>query len=195
MDTQHTSFEPTNTPHTPMVWVWALLALCAFGVLVWAVWSFTQGPVVVDTNAPAVNDTVGTIPMEVAREKAYTRARAWHGDAELSQVTTLESGNAQADARAWRFIFVSPSRAGTGFVIDVRADSVSAGEEVAYAGTGAPMLANGKTKDEAIAEVRALPGYANVRVSGVEATYGENDRVWYWGVITDRGTISIRMAK
>lgn len=193
MEPKHTSFQSTDTPRTKMVW--AVLALGAFGLLGWAAWSFTQGLTAVDVDTPAVTEAAGTVSVEAAQEKAYTRARVWHGDAELSQVTTLESGNAQADARAWRFIFVSSSRAGVGFVIDVRAESMSDGEEVAYTATGAPMPAHGKTKDEAIAEVRTLPGYANVRVSGVEAFYAESDHMWYWGVITDKGTVSIRMAK
>ena len=195
METKHTSFKPTSTPITPAAKLWSIVALAAFAALVWGIWSFVHGPTtVVPTHE--LPDSEGTVSLELVQDDAYARARSWHSDAELSQVTTLESGaNASGDARAWRFVFVSKSQSGVGFVIDVRPDGMSNGEEVAYSASGAPMPTNAKSKDDAIAEVRTLPGYNAVQVTGVEAIYNKDDHMLYWGVITSKGTISIRMEK
>lgn len=126
--------------------------------------------------------------------KAHENALQWRQDAELSQFSPLGKGNESGEAESWRFVFVSPTRTGKGYAVNINGSSITS-EEFAYEATGAPMPENAKTPEEAVREIRLSQERSEATVYGVEAVYNTQDRVWYWGVMTDKGVISVKMEK
>ena len=119
-----------------------------------------------------------------AYETAVFRAHEWMNDAVPSyfELKNLDTS---------RFIFVSEEKNGVGFVVEIFRDDVTEAEEIPYNGLGALIPETTITPDKAIERVKNTPGYENALIQGVEAVYGREGKVWYWGVQTDKGTVSV----
>lgn len=114
---------------------------------------------------------------------ALARAREWKNDAAPSYFELQ-------DANAARFIFVSGEE-GVGFAVEVVSDAVTSAQEISYTGFGAEIPEETITPEEAIKRVQNMAGYESALIEGVEAVYGREGQVWYWGVKTDKGTVSV----
>ncbi|OGG61374.1 hypothetical protein A3C87_00095 [Candidatus Kaiserbacteria bacterium RIFCSPHIGHO2_02_FULL_49_34] len=171
---------------------WVIAAIFALGVLGYAVWQY--GPVSEDLyEEPQVLLEASLSAYDAALLVATKAAQSWQSNAVVASFEPLEESNARGDARGWRFVFTSTSKRGTGYVVDVKNGVVVSHQEGAVGSVGTILPQNAKTIDEAIAEVHAMPGRENAIIEGVEALVTEG--VWYWGVRTDKGTISIKMEK
>ena len=92
-------------------------------------------------------------------------------------------------------IFVSERAKGKGFVVTIENKAIVAVQETLYRGPAADFPANIISSDEAIAQVRATPGYRDVPILGIEAIYGPAEKAWYWGVRTSKGVVTIEAKK
>jgi len=46
--------------------------------------------------------------------------------------------------------------------------------------------------EDAIAAAQRIEGYDNEPIISVEAAYGANGKIWYWGIKTPKGTITLK---
>jgi hypothetical protein len=150
-------------------------------------------------NAPTSSgsDSLGTPPAgsitqvaspQSAYEVALSSATQWEPDAALMQVNL-----GGADASEWTFIFVSQEKKGKGFQVVVSGQTISSSSVIAFEGSGTALPANAISPDAAMAEVRSLPGYADVAIVGLQMVYNAAAKQWYWGVKTaSGGTITIK---
>lgn len=176
----------------PHIVPWVITTFFALSVLGYAVWQY--GPVKEDLyEEPQLSSEVSLSAYDAALLVATKVALLWQSNAVVASFEPLEESNARGDARGWRFVFTSTSKRGTGYVVDVKNGVVVSHQEGAVSNVGTTLPQNAKTIDEAIAEVRAMSGREKAIIEGVEALVTEG--VWYWGVRTDKGTISIRMEK
>lgn len=130
-----------------------------------------------------------------ARTLADEAAHMWEKDAVISRIQPVQGGTERGEASLWRAVYISATRKGKGYVVEVRKGEVTKREEVAYTQGGAEFPQNSKNESEAIEEMRKLSGFGDVSIHGVEALYNSEDHAWYWGVVTAKGTVSIRMEK
>jgi len=139
--------------------------------------------------------TTPVAPVSVGAKDVYAlaheTAQRWSNDTVLSYVSsgTVEQSKGHSDT--WQFIFISDIHTGKGYRITINAGKVSATEEIDYQGSGAPLPSTMISQEEAVLRVRKMPGYEHVEVLGVEAVYGPSGKVWYWGVNTSKGGVSI----
>ena len=177
-------------PHTVP---WIIASVFAVAVLGYGVWQY--GPLTEELyDVPVVSPEGNLSAYDTALAVAQKEAKEWQSNALVASFEPRETTNERGDALAWRFIFTSASKEGTGYIVEVKDGVVLSKAEAIVNARGVRMPGDAKTIDEAIAEVRAMPGRADAHIEGVEALAGE-DGVWYWGVQTDKGTISIRMER
>jgi uncharacterized protein YxeA len=124
-------------------------------------------------------------PYELARKEAVK----WQVDAE---VAFMEGGKELSDE--WRFIFASKQVKGKGFEVRVSGQDVLT-KEIDYSGSGEVLPEDIISQDEAVRRVKEMPAYKDAEIIGVEAVYGKGDKVWYWGVRTNKGTVSVEAGK
>ncbi|GEM_PF-1742679 len=129
-----------------------------------------------------------------AYDIALPAARNWQTDAALA---FLESGVAGETGRSdlWRVGFISRAKPGVALVVSVKDYAVVSTGEMPYVGLGADFPADILSEEEAIARVRQLKGYESTPILKVEAVYGPAGKVWYWGVHTAKGVVSIEAQK
>ena len=142
----------------------------------------------------AREDDIKKMTPQSAFDMALGRAREWQPDAQLSFLganTSSEIGRSDS----WRMIFVSERAKGKGFVVTIENKAIVAVQETLYRGPAADFPANIISSDEAIAQVRAIPGYRDVPILGIEAIYGPAEKAWYWGVRTSKGVVTIEAKK
>lgn len=126
-----------------------------------------------------------------ANDIALKKAQEWQMDAELSYVSSDNlSENNRGDN--WTLIYISPSNPGIGYEITVVNRVVVASEEIEYFGRGAELPAEGISQRQAVTMVKNMEAYKDAEIYGVEAIYGPAGKVWYWGVKTSKGTVSVR---
>lgn len=186
-------FKYQDTSNMRYAKYWAALALVVLGVLVYLAWDYTRIGTSVDlSQAPTVTEDakVGFVDAEA---KMYEVAKKWQSDSVLSQITSIGAASSEGDTESWQAIFVSPTHEGVGYVVQMNVGGITLEEEVPYVRDGAPFPKDGKTKEQAIAEVRSIAGRENGTIEGIEALYSDVDRVWYWGIKTDGGVVSVRM--
>lgn len=121
-----------------------------------------------------------------AYEIALLRARKWNENAVLAHIASA------VDPEESRYTFISESAHGRGFVVAVQGNKIITADETEYAGTsGAPFPSSAISQEKAAERVRNMPGYEDAEILGVEAVYGKIGEVWYFGVQTDKGTVSV----
>ena len=177
-------------PHTVPWIIAAVFALCVLGYGVWQYGPLDEGVYSVPVVSPEGNLGAYDAALVVAQKEA----KAWQSSALVASFEPRETTNERGDALTWRFIFTSSAKEDVGYIVEVKDGEVTFKEEATVNALGVPMPSNAKTIDEAIAEVRAMSGRADAHIEGVEALSNE-DGVWYWGVRTGKGTISVKMEK
>jgi hypothetical protein len=126
---------------------------------------------------------------------ALAEARKWQADAELSYVLSADASQLKGRSNNWQIIFVSPSIKDKGCLVKIADAKISETKEISYVGPAAEIPANIISQAEAVAQVKAMPGYANVKILGVDMIYGAAIKTWYWGVKTDKGTVTVIAGK
>jgi hypothetical protein len=127
---------------------------------------------------------------------ALAEAQKWRSDAELSYVLSgNDVGQLKGRSNDWQLIFVSQNIKDKGYLVKITDAKISSTEEISYAGQAAAFPADAISQAEAVAQVKAIPGFADVKILGVEMIYGAAVKTWYWGVRTDKGTVSVIAAK
>jgi hypothetical protein len=122
-------------------------------------------------------------------------AQKWQADAELSYVFSENVGQLKGRSNDWKLIFVSKSVKGKGFQVKIADAKISDTSEISYTGQAAELPVDTISQAEAVAQVKAIPGFANVKILGVDMIYSKEVKTWYWGVRTDKGTVSVIAAK
>lgn len=135
----------------------------------------------------------GEIPTaNVAMDIALGHARAWKQDASLALMNSgpvTQSGG----SAIWKMIFVSsdPGMQGRGYLVELADARILSAAEIPFVGTGAAFPEGAKSHAEIIEQVRAINGYEDADILGIEAIYGAAGKRWYWGVRTSKGVVSI----
>jgi hypothetical protein len=127
-----------------------------------------------------------------AIEIGLAEAKKWQADAELSYLKSDQVGQERGRSDNWQLIFVSKNIKDKGYFVNVVNFKVVEIKEVDYVGAAAEFPINAISQEEAISRVRKIIGYENVEILGVEAIYGSTGDVWYWGVKTNKGTVSVK---
>lgn len=168
----------------PVFFVGVLLGV---GILVFSFYYFSSSPA-----SPSAFVDLRPSPRD-AYAVAASSARAWRVDAQLSTLHSLADVGMTGKSVAWRFVFISPvpSLKGRGYAVEVRDQIVVSNSEIAYMGSGAEFPQSIMSEEQAIARVHAIQGYESASVIGIEAVYGPKEKLWYWGVRTPRGVVSV----
>jgi hypothetical protein len=122
-------------------------------------------------------------------------AQKWQADAELSYVLSADAGQLKGRSDNWQLIYVSPSNKGKGFQVKIADAKISETKEITYTGQAAEFPTDVLSQAEAVAKVRAMVGYENVKILSIGMIYSEVVNTWYWGVKTERGTVTVIAAK
>lgn len=175
-----------------------ILAIIVLAILVLGYFVFF-GIFKVSKIANVLNKNVQTIqPGFVDSRNAYdlaiNRAKDWKPDAVLSN---LESGSVDSGGRSnnWTFIFASGSTKGLGFEIKIENEKIIGAQEIPYVSQGTVLPSNLISADEAIQIAKSIKGNENIEVTGVEAIYSPEGKIWYWGVKTGETVITVKAIK
>jgi hypothetical protein len=122
---------------------------------------------------------------------AFASAQIWSSDALLAYMNSGAVEQIGGRAETWEFIFVASSKKGKGYRVTILGHAITHKEEINYQGQGAPLPPSMLPEEEAIKRVRAMPGFEDVDILGVEAVHGPSGTVWYWGVKTSKGVVSV----
>jgi hypothetical protein len=139
-----------------------------------------ENPSVAESGVPSAGGITSVVLDPSAYSIALARAATWEPDAALTKMETVgASGNDQ-----WQFIFVSKKSPGNAFQITTNDGTITGATQVKLAGGGASLPANAISPDAAIAEFRAIPGYATATITSVTMIYSATAQTWYWGIQT-----------
>lgn len=123
---------------------------------------------------------------------ALAEAKRWHQDATVSRFESLGAGTSeQGRSDDWNFLFVATARPGKGYQVAIRRRLVSDKTELPFIGEGSIMPPGLIASNEAIARARQIGGYENATVEAVEMIYDATAGKWFWGIKTNKGTVSI----
>jgi hypothetical protein len=122
-------------------------------------------------------------------------ARAWRSDAELSYVLSADAGQLTGRSNNWQLIYVSPSVKGKGYLVKITDAKISDTAEISYAGSAAEFPADVISQADAVAQVKAIPGFANVKILHVGMIYDAAAKSWFWGVETAKATVTVKAEK
>lgn len=116
-------------------------------------------------------------------------AQKWQPDAKLAYINA-DSVSARGRSNVWKVIFISKNKKEKGFLVEIEDYKIISVSEISYSGVGVDFPANLLSTEDAIKMVHAMKGYENVEIYGVEAINMGN--LWYWGVKTSKGVISVK---
>jgi len=172
----------------------ALAVIVAIGSFVWLRGAGTPAapaaaPGTAVTGGASGGSGITNITLDLdSYHSALAAAAAWKPDAALFKMQS-----ADASGNDWDFTFVSPKTKGKAFAVTVDGTTIVATSTVDFVGGGAALPADLISPDQAIAEVRAIPGYADANIASITIVYSANARAWYWGVKTTTGsTVSVK---
>ena len=136
----------------------------------------------------------GFVDSRNAYDLVVNRAKDWKPDAVLSN---LESGSVDSGGRSnnWTFIFVSASVKNRGFEIKIEDEKITGAQEIPYVSQGTELPSNLISADEAIQIAKSIKGNENIEVTGVEAIYSPEGKIWYWGVKTGKTVITVKAVR
>ncbi|OGE85890.1 MAG: hypothetical protein A3J48_00955 [Candidatus Doudnabacteria bacterium RIFCSPHIGHO2_02_FULL_46_11] len=170
--------------------IWSLAAfILAFGLS----FSLNNGWFKPETKDTPKNPQSLLLSNIEAYDLALGEARDWQKDAALAQMSALTNTTDEyGHSDNWQALFVSEKKSGRGYSVIIENRKISKTEEIPFVGTGGALPENIITSEEAIAYVRSLAGYQSQTVLGVEMVYGPNGEEWYWGVKTNKGTVTVK---
>lgn len=174
-----------------LILISAVFLLLAAGMAFWLLRG-AKPPVAPPTPPTPVVEEKPPLPVADSYALALARAKIWHTDAGLAYV---DSG--PIDERgvpvSLSYHFVSASAPGVALRVTVtRAGDIDESEVVSFTGTAQAFPDREIiTPEQAVVQVKEMPEYQDAQIQSVEAVYGPGNQVWYWGVVTDKGTVSI----
>lgn len=130
---------------------------------------------------------------EEVHQIALKKAQQWHPDAVLSY---MKSGGIPATGRAtlWELIFISPAFKNKGYKIEIDNREILSAQEMDYRGSGGTFPEQPKiNQEEAIKKIKMMEGFKDAEILGVNAVYGNNGEIWYWGIETSKGVVSVKV--
>lgn len=138
-------------------------------------------------------DSIEDVSVPMALDSARAEAKKWQSDAILAYMNSAAI-ETSGGSEVWKFIFVSPSPSahGKGYMVEVESGNIRRAAEIPYIGAGGEFPSDAIATDEAVRRVRAIKGYEDAEILGIEAVYGPNGGIWYWGVRTSRGVVTIK---
>ncbi|OGM93734.1 hypothetical protein A2524_01365 [Candidatus Wolfebacteria bacterium RIFOXYD12_FULL_48_21] len=157
--------------------VLVVIALSIFGIIPWNRLYLTGDPNMIDGRN--------------AYDIALLRAREWQPDVLMDRINSGDIGDTDK-SKAWKVVFVSKDVIGKGFVVEVVDREVTSAMEIPYVGTGADYPVETISQEEAIRRFRQTPWNEQVPILSVEAVYGPAGQVWYWGIKTAKGIVSVQ---
>jgi len=165
-----------------------------FGFVVWWQVDFNKKTIVPVTVPVEMPDQ--TITAVDAYDLALARARAWDTEAKLSRINSApDKTSAQGRADSWELLYTSENKKGLAYRVNIADKNVIDGAEIPFFGAGGELPQNLLTAEEAIAKVRQIGGYENEPIMSVEMIYDEGAKLWFWGVKTARGTVSVKASR
>lgn len=138
-----------------------------------------------------VPESSGLVSATDVAATALAAAKRWSSDALLAYVNSGAVEQLGGHSATWEFIFVASSKKGKGYRVTIVDHAITHEEEIKYQGEGAPLPPSMLPQEVAIKRVRAMPGFEDVDILGVEAVHGPSGAVWYWGVKTSKGVVSV----
>lgn len=144
-----------------------------------------------DIEISQINSNVNTTSSRNAYDIALEKAKQWQSDVALSFIDTV-SLDSNGNPKTWKLTFVSKNMPEKGFLVEVDNGIITNSKEIEYSGTGAELPTNIISQQQAIERVKKMADYEDVEILGVEAVYGQGTEVWYWGVKTDKGVVSVQ---
>lgn len=144
-----------------------------------------------DIEISQVNSNINTISNRNAYDIALEKAKQWQSDAALSFIDTVSLDH-NGNPKTWKLTFVSKNMPEKGFLVELDNGAVINSKEIEYSGIGAELPTNIISQQQAIEKVKKMSGYGDANILGVEAVYGQGTEIWYWGVKTDKGTVSVQ---
>lgn len=130
-----------------------------------------------------------------AHELALVEAKKWQADAVLAYMNADQVGQVKGRSSSWTLIFTSSKVKGKGYQVMVKDFSVIETKEIPYVGSAAELPPDIISQEEAVAQVRAMSGFKDIKILGVDAVYGPGTKTWYWGVKTSKGTVSVKASR
>lgn len=174
-----------------------IVAMIAVAILAaTGVFKLSRGPKPKQPEEQAAVRTEFTQPARSAYDMGLERARTWQDDAVLARIISSEGTAEEVATGTWKAIFVSGKTKGKGYEVEVQGGNVVKEQEIDYAAPGGAELPSDIiSTDQAVQIVKGMKGFEDAKVFGVEAVYGSDEKVWYWGVKTDKGTVSVEARK
>lgn len=127
-----------------------------------------------------------------AYDIALLEVQKWQIDAKLAYMNT-DSVSTRGRSNIWKLIFISKNTKEKGFLVEIEDYKIISASEIFYSGAGADFPTNILSSEDAIKMVRMMKGYENVEIYGVEVINMGN--LWYWGVKTSKGVVSVKSGK
>jgi hypothetical protein len=170
------------------------ITIVVFGVVVW--WQ-------VDLNDKTI--VPAAVPAEKPDQKitaadayvlALAKAKEWDPVAKLSKINSAaENTSSQGKADSWELLYTSENKTGLAYRVNIADKSIVDSAEVPFYGAGGELPQNLLTSEEAISRVRQISGYENEPIISVEMIYDAPAKLWFWGVKTGKGTITVNAQK
>lgn len=155
---------------------------------------FKKDKTVYDSYELTADQGNNAISTRDAYDIALEKAKEWQTDAALSFIDAVLL-DSNGNPKTWKLTFVSKNISGKGFVVEVENGVITNSKEIEYSGTGSELPTNIISQQEAIEKVKKMSGYEDTEILGVEAVYGKGTEIWYWGVKTSKGTVSVEAKK
>jgi hypothetical protein len=175
------------------------LAILVVAVLIFAALQYFKKPITKIGELPKLivqeGQEMNLMEGKAAVALALAEARKWQPDAELSYLISSDAGQLRGRSNNWQLIFVSQNIKDKGYQIKITDAKISVAQEISYIGSAAELPGDTISQAEAITQVKAIPGFADVKILGVDMIYNAAVKKWYWGVKTDKGTVTVMAAK
>jgi len=169
------------------------MTVLLFGLVVY--WQLSSGKKTAPAPVP-VSEPDRKMTASDAYGLALVKAREWDPAAVLSKINSApDKTSAQGRADSWELLYTSENKKGLAYIVTIADKNVADGAEIPFFGAGGELPQNLLSSEEAIAKVRQIGGYENEPILSVEMIYDEGAKLWFWGVKTARGTVSVKATK
>jgi hypothetical protein len=170
-----------------------IMTVVVFGLVVY--WQLGSGKKNTPVAVPAVKPEQKITAVD-AYVLALAKAKEWDSDAQLSKVNSV-AGNTSVQGRAdsWELLYTAENKKGLAYRVNITDKSITDSGEVPFYGAGGELPQSLLTSEEAIGRVRQIAGYENELIISVEMIYDAPAKLWFWGVKTGKGVVSIKANK
>lgn len=145
---------------------------------------------------PVVEKVDKKIFAQDAHGLALARAQEWSADARLARMLSIsKQADEKGRADSWELIYVSPTKKGLAYRIVITGKSLLESGETPFIAAGDELPADLVSSEQAIEAVRQIKGYENEPIISMEMVYDAPAKIWFWGVNTGKGVVTIRATK